>query len=99
MIPGLDGGEEMHILKLAPVLMIAALVTACGDKPNPVATQLARGSYRCQPGHQRSRLRSDGLHDGVHRDRHAVRWLHANGDAFVVQQRRQRCHCRQRRAP
>jgi hypothetical protein len=26
----------MHILKLAPVLMIATLVTACGDKPNPV---------------------------------------------------------------
>ena len=27
----------MHILKLAPVLMIATLVTACGDQPNPVA--------------------------------------------------------------
>lgn len=26
----------MHTLKLAQVLMIAALVTACGDKPNPV---------------------------------------------------------------
>jgi Bacterial Ig-like domain (group 2) len=26
----------MHTLKLAPVLMISALVTACGDKPNPV---------------------------------------------------------------
>jgi hypothetical protein len=26
----------MHTLKLGPVLMIAALVTACGDKPNPV---------------------------------------------------------------
>jgi hypothetical protein len=26
----------MHTLKLAPVLMIAALVTACGDKPSPV---------------------------------------------------------------
>lgn len=26
----------MQTLKLAPVLMIAALVTACGDKPNPV---------------------------------------------------------------
>jgi hypothetical protein len=26
----------MHTLKLASVLMIAALVTACGDKPNPV---------------------------------------------------------------
>lgn len=25
----------MHILKLVPVLMIATLVTACGDKPNP----------------------------------------------------------------
>jgi hypothetical protein len=39
MIPELAGGEEMHILKLAklaPVLMIAALVVACGDKPNPV---------------------------------------------------------------
>lgn len=36
MIPGLNEGEEMHILKLAPVLMIATHVTACGDKPNPV---------------------------------------------------------------
>jgi len=26
----------MHTLKLGPVLMSAALVTACGDKPNPV---------------------------------------------------------------
>jgi hypothetical protein len=37
MILGLDEGQEMHILKLAPVLMIATLVTACGDKPNPAA--------------------------------------------------------------
>jgi hypothetical protein len=36
MIPGLDEGEKMHILKLAPVLMIATLVIACGDKPSPV---------------------------------------------------------------
>jgi hypothetical protein len=28
--------EEMHTLKLGRVLMIAALATACGDKPNPV---------------------------------------------------------------
>jgi Bacterial Ig-like domain (group 2) len=28
--------EEMHNLKLGHILMIAALVTACGDKPNPV---------------------------------------------------------------
>src|SRR5215207_1509640 len=26
----------MHTLKLAPILMIVPLVTACGDKPNPV---------------------------------------------------------------
>jgi hypothetical protein len=37
MIPGLNEGEEMHILKLAPVLMTTALVTACGEKANPVA--------------------------------------------------------------
>jgi hypothetical protein len=28
--------EEMHTLKLGRILMIAALVTVCGDKPNPV---------------------------------------------------------------
>lgn len=37
IMPGLAGGKEMRILKLATVLLIATLVTACGDKPNPVA--------------------------------------------------------------
>jgi hypothetical protein len=36
--------EEMHTRKLGRVLMMAALVTACGDKPNPVGPHSAPAS-------------------------------------------------------
>ena len=39
----LTRGEEMHALKFAPALTIAALVTACGEKANPAGPSSPAG--------------------------------------------------------
>ena len=88
----------MHILKPAPVLTIAALVIACGDKPNPVAPSPPAGPMVASldisgadyvlTGSTTAYTATATLSDGS-----------ANRDACVVQQRRNRSDCRQCWAP